>query len=93
MKDINFREALKDPETRPIYIRRTFNKQHLYALLLTERRSPNFAMVDRGICHCYQTVNKKNALWDEISSARDSNTSASVYISPVLHVNLVNKYL
>jgi Ras GTPase-activating-like protein IQGAP2/3 len=47
VKDINFREALKDPETRPIYIRRKFISRYLSPyIVLTMRRSPSIAMVD-----------------------------------------------
>jgi len=45
MKDVNFREALKDPDTRPIYIRRRSYKQ-FSCIVLTIRRPPSTAMVD-----------------------------------------------
>ena len=81
MKDVTFREALTDPETRPIYIRRRFTLLHLSAHMLTSAKRPSSTtMVDRSVRHCYQTVHKKNALRDEISGARNFSASTSVYL-------------
>ena len=62
-KDLPFREAVEDPDTRAIYIRRKFLSMN-FKLLGTQSvfRFANPPVVDRGIHQCHYPVNQENAI-------------------------------
>jgi hypothetical protein len=57
-KDLPFREAVEDPDTRAIYIRRKFPSMN-FKLLRAQSvfRFANSPVVDRGIHQCHHPVN------------------------------------
>jgi hypothetical protein len=76
-KDVPFYQALNDPDTRAEYIRRMWS---LSLGLLTSdslSRLTNTAMVDRGICYCYHSVDEEDAIWDALLGSGDTLLPAS----------------
>lgn len=71
-KDLNFREALKDPDTRPIYIRRQFVNLFLTASPNNDTRSSTTPVMDRNFHNCHQRIDEENAIWYEISRSRNA---------------------
>jgi len=57
-KDLPFREAVEDPDTRAIYIRRKFPSMNFKLLgAQSVSRFANPPVVDRGIHQCHHPVN------------------------------------
>jgi len=76
-KDVPFYQALDDPETRAVYIRRTYGLHLQYGLLIRPCRSSNTPVVDGSFRNCHHPVDKENALQYALSSSRNPRFSES----------------